>query len=71
MGPICLGRKHSQIYPHMPAKFGHDRWRIASARLEIRQILRTALLYAQCTPTDWQSAVGAIANCRLRIGVSR
>ena len=26
---------------------------------------------AQCTPTDWQSAVGAIANCRLRIGVSR
>ena len=26
---------------------------------------------AQCTPTDWQSAVGDIANCRLRIGVRR
>ena len=26
---------------------------------------------AQCTPTDWQSAVGDIANCRLTIGVSR
>ena len=22
MGPICLGRNHSQIYPHMPARFG-------------------------------------------------
>ena len=27
--------------------------------------------YAQCTPTDWQSVVGDIANCRLRIGVRR
>ena len=27
--------------------------------------------YAQCTPTDWQSAVGDIANWRLKIGVSR
>ena len=26
---------------------------------------------AQCTPTDWQSAVGDIANCRLKIGVRR
>ena len=25
MGPICLGRNHSQVYPHMRAKFGHDR----------------------------------------------
>ena len=25
MRPICLGRNHAQIYPHMPAKFGHDR----------------------------------------------
>ena len=25
MGPICLGRNHSQIYRHMRAKFGHDR----------------------------------------------
>ena len=26
---------------------------------------------AQCTPTDWQSAVGDIANWRLKIGFSR
>ena len=44
MGPICLVRNHSQIYPHMPAKFGHDCCRIASARLEIREIVRTRLL---------------------------
>ena len=25
MGPICLGRNHSQVYPHMRAQFGHDR----------------------------------------------
>ena len=25
MGPIYLGRNNSQIYPHMRAKFGHDR----------------------------------------------
>ena len=25
IGPICLGRNHSQVYPHMRAKFGHDR----------------------------------------------
>ena len=43
-GPICLGRNHSQIYPHMPAKFGHDWCRIASARSEIRDIVRTRLL---------------------------
>ena len=28
----------------MPAKFGHDWWRIANARLEIREIVRTRLL---------------------------
>ena len=44
MGPICLDRNHSQIYLHMTAKFGHDRCRIANAGLEIRQILRTALI---------------------------
>ena len=25
MGTICLGRNHSQVYPHMRAKFGHNR----------------------------------------------
>ena len=32
---------------------------------------RLLIVNAQCTPTDWQSAVGDIANCRLRIGVRR
>ena len=36
IGPFFLGRNHSQIYPHMPAKFGHDQCRIESAWLEIR-----------------------------------
>ena len=25
VGAICFGRNHSQIYPHIRAKFGHDR----------------------------------------------
>ena len=38
----------------------------------IYSLIRTQVAdNAQCTPTDWQSVVGDIANCRLRIGVRR
>ena len=49
-------------------------WDYPSIMLDFIQtsdILPNSTLYAQCTPTDWQSAVGDIANCRLRIGVRR
>ena len=44
-----------------------ERWVIVHCGRELKNDCSNA----QCTPTDWQSAVGDIANCRLRIGVRR
>ena len=42
MGPI-FGRNHSQVYPHMRAKFGHDR--SSSLAAYTRQTHRQNLYY--------------------------
>ena len=42
MGPI-VGRNHSQVYPHMRAKFGHDR--SSSLAAYTRQTHRQNLYY--------------------------
>ena len=59
MGPICLGRNHSQVYPHMRAKFGHDRssrlaaytWQTHTHTQNLYYI--DIQYYKQCWPQYW------------------